>query len=106
MRFIDVLCLTECGDARPAAFHGLGVFVSQTQDNPQVGGCAIITAPWLKQVKLLLTMANGAFVAVAVTLQALTVTVAAAYAPHLPLKQPELAWIFWSGLTAAVEALP
>ena len=66
----------------------------------------IITAPWLKQVNLLSTMANGAFVAVAVTLQTLTVTVAAAYAPHLPLKRPELARIFWLGLTAAVKALP
>ena len=51
----------------------------------------IVTAPWLKQVRPLAAMANGAFVVAVVTLQVLIVTVAAAYAPHSLLKWPELA---------------
>ena len=105
-QFIDVLCLTECGDAGLAALCGPGVFVSQTLKNLHSGSCAIITALWLKQVCLLTAMANSIFVAVAVTLQTLMVMVVAAYVPHSPLKRPELAQTFWSGLTATVEGLP
>ena len=103
---VDILCLTECGDAGSSSLQGPGLYVSQTSDDPSLGGCAILVAPWHQRVRQLVTYSNGAFVAVEVMLQTLPVTVAAAYAPHSPLKRPELARAFWTGLTTAVEALP
>ena len=83
---VDILCLTECGDAGPSSLYGPGLYVSQTAGDSNQGGCAILVAPWHQRVRQLVTYTNGAFVAVEVMLHTLPVTVAAAYAPHSPLK--------------------
>ena len=99
---IDVMCLTETGDPGPVEVKARDLFVSVYRDQPSVGGCAVLVAPWLPHCKLLCTSHGGSFVAVQVAIHRLEFTVMAAYAPCSPDKHPEVAQTFWERLLERV----
>ena len=103
---IDVLCLTETGRAAEEHLRLPGTFAAECLRNPNRAGCAIMVAPWVGVAKLEYAAPNGALLLVSLPLGGRRMMVAAAYAPHSPVRRPALAESFWQGLgqrLAAVE---
>ena len=102
---LDVVCLTEVGLIRPHAL-GSNLFYSQDVDSPARGGSAVLVAPWLSGAKSIAVARNGLYVAVAVPVGDVLVSVVAAYAPCTPHLRAVVASAFWRRLTVEVASLP
>ena len=102
---ISAIALTETGAAPTTVEPQLFVAPNINPGSHTRAGCAILLAPWLAPGKLIYKADNGAFIAISVVIDNITVRLVAAYAPSNPINYPAVTRKYWQHALTYIKPL-